>query len=77
MSSDFIVIGGGLVGAAVSYGLRRTGASAIMLDEGDTAFRASRGNFGLVWVQSKGDGMHEYAAWSKSHPTFGLSWPVR
>ena len=65
MSSDFIVIGGGLVGAAVSYGLRRTGASVIMLDEGDTAFRASRGNFGLVWVQSKGDGMHEYAAWSK------------
>ena len=54
MSSDFIVIGGGLVGAAVSYGLRRTGASVIMLDEGDTAFRASRGNFGLVWVQSKG-----------------------
>ena len=47
MSSDFIVIGGGLVGAAVSYGLRRTGVSVIMLDEGDTAFRASRGNFGL------------------------------
>ena len=47
MSSDFIVIGGGLVGAAVSYGLRRTGASVIMLDEGDTAFRASREKFWL------------------------------
>src|SRR5262249_10434694 len=26
---------------------------------------ASRGNFALVWVQSKGLGMPEYAAWSK------------
>ncbi|MBH69331.1 MAG: FAD-dependent oxidoreductase [Rhodospirillaceae bacterium] len=65
MVSDFIVIGGGLVGAAVSYGLVKSGASVIMLDEGDTAYRASRGNFGLVWVQSKGDGMHEYASWSR------------
>ena len=65
MSFDFVIVGGGLVGAAVSYGLRRSGASVVMLDEGDTAFRASRGNFGLVWVQSKGDGMHEYASWSK------------
>ena len=65
MVSDFIVIGGGLVGAAVSYGLLKSGATVIILDEGDTAFRASRGNFGLVWVQSKGDGMHEYAAWSR------------
>ena len=65
MTSDFIVIGGGLVGAAVSYGLLKLGATVTILDEGDTAFRASRGNFGLVWVQSKGDGMHEYATWSR------------
>jgi glycine/D-amino acid oxidase-like deaminating enzyme len=65
MASDFIIIGGGLVGSAVAYGLIKSGASVTILDEGDTAFRASRGNFGLVWVQSKGDGMHEYAAWSR------------
>ena len=35
-----------------------------MLDEGDDAFRASRGNFGLVWVQGKGYGMAPYARWS-------------
>ena len=65
MASDFIVVGGGLVGASVAYGLLKSGATVTVLDEGDTAFRASRGNFGLVWVQSKGDGMHEYAAWSR------------
>ncbi|MEF2074714.1 NAD(P)/FAD-dependent oxidoreductase [Consotaella aegiceratis] len=64
-SSDFIVVGGGLVGAAVSYGLARQGHSVFLLDEGDVAFRASRGNFGLVWVQSKGDGRPEYARWTR------------
>ena len=63
--SDVAVIGGGLVGSAVAWGLAREGAKVIVLDEGDDAFRASRGNFGLVWVQGKGDGMHEYAAWSR------------
>ncbi|MEQ8587462.1 MAG: FAD-dependent oxidoreductase [Thalassobaculaceae bacterium] len=63
--SDVAVIGGGLVGAAVAWGLARAGARVTVLDEGDDALRASRGNFGLVWVQGKGDGMHEYAAWSR------------
>ncbi len=63
--TDTIVVGGGLVGAAVAYGLARRGERVVMLDEGDIAFRASRGNFGLVWVQSKGDGMPEYARWTR------------
>ncbi|MEO7726175.1 MAG: FAD-dependent oxidoreductase, partial [Burkholderiales bacterium] len=33
--------------------------------EGDVAFRASRGNFGLVWVQSKGIGVPEYQRWTR------------
>jgi glycine/D-amino acid oxidase-like deaminating enzyme len=45
---DAIVIGGGLVGAAIAYGLRREGLETALIDEGDVAFRASRGNFGLV-----------------------------
>lgn len=61
---DVIVIGGGLVGAAVAYGAARLGASVVVLDEGDDAFRASRGNFGLVWVQGKGAGMRSYARWT-------------
>lgn len=63
-TSDLIVIGGGLVGTAIAYGAARQGARVTMLDEGDDAFRASRGNFGLVWVQGKGFGMAPYARWT-------------
>ena len=62
---DFAVIGGGLVGAACAYGLQRQGLKVLMLDEGDVARRASRGNFALVWVQSKGLGMPAYARWTR------------
>lgn len=62
---DAIVIGGGLVGGAIGYGLARRGLEVALLDEGDTAFRAARGNFGLVWVQSKGAGVPEYQRWSR------------
>jgi hydrogen cyanide synthase HcnC len=62
---DVAVIGGGLVGAAIGWGLARAGRRVAVLDEGDVAYRASRGNFALVWVQSKGLGMPEYAAWTR------------
>jgi len=62
---DFAVLGGGLVGAAIAWGLARAGRRVAVLDEGDVAYRASRGNFALVWVQSKGLSMPEYAAWTK------------
>lgn len=63
---DAVVIGGGLVGSAVAYGLRRTLDRVAVLDEDDVAYRASRGNFGLVWVQSKGMGMPRYGSWTLS-----------
>jgi glycine/D-amino acid oxidase-like deaminating enzyme len=65
-SPDVLVVGGGLVGTAVAYGLAREGAKVTVLDEGDGGFRASRGNFGLVWVQGKGYGLSPYARWSRS-----------
>lgn len=61
---DAAVIGGGLVGAATAYGLARAGQRVAVFDEGDMAVRASRGNFALVWVQSKGLGLPDYAAWT-------------
>jgi glycine/D-amino acid oxidase-like deaminating enzyme len=63
-SYDVAVVGGGLVGAATAWGLARIGQRVLVLDEGDIAYRASRGNFALVWVQSKGLGMPEYAGWT-------------
>src|SRR5580658_10229559 len=62
---DLIVIGGGLVGGAIAWGAASQGASVAVLDEGDIAYRAARGNFGLVWVQSKGAGMPPYAQWTR------------
>ncbi|HET8996157.1 MAG TPA: FAD-dependent oxidoreductase [Acetobacteraceae bacterium] len=64
-SFDVAVVGGGLVGAAIAYGLARLGKRVAVLDEGDIAYRASRGNFALVWLQSKGLGMPAYAGWTK------------
>ena len=63
-SADVTVVGGGLVGVAIALGVARRGLRVAILDEGDTAHRASRGNFALVWVQSKGLGMAEYGVWT-------------
>ena len=64
MAYDYIIVGGGLVGSAVAYGLAGRKHKVAVLDEGDRAFRASRGNFGLVWVQGKGADYAPYAQWS-------------
>jgi hydrogen cyanide synthase HcnC len=62
---EVAVIGGGLVGAAVAFGLRSLGPKLALLDEGDVAHRAARGNFGLIWVQGKGMGLPPYGAWTQ------------
>lgn len=72
-SYDAIVLGGGLVGAAIGHGLQRQGLRTLLLDEGDVAFRASRGNFGLVWVQSKGLGAPHYQRWTRGSAE---EWPA-
>ncbi|MCG7493177.1 FAD-binding oxidoreductase [Thalassobius sp. Cn5-15] len=61
-----LVIGGGVVGLSVAYGLLKQGAQVTVIDGSDTDARASRGNFGLVWIQGKGAKAPHYAAWSRS-----------
>lgn len=61
---DVAVIGGGLLGSSIAWGLGRLGQRVAVLDEGDIAKRASRANFALVWVQSKGLGMPAYTGWT-------------
>jgi glycine/D-amino acid oxidase-like deaminating enzyme len=63
-SFDTIVVGGGVVGLSLAYGLQRCGERVLVLDEGDQAIRAARGNFGLVWVQGKGLDNPAYARWT-------------
>lgn len=65
MNKQLTVVGCGLVGAAIAYGAARRGITVRVLDQGDTAFRASRGNFGLVWLSSKGGGMPRYVRWTR------------
>lgn len=65
METEYAIIGGGVVGLSVAWGLLKRGRRVIVLDGDDGAFRASRGNFGLVWVQSKGLNQPRYAQWSQ------------
>lgn len=60
-----LIIGGGIVGLSLAFGLLKQGKKVIVLDAGDNDFRASRGNFGLIWIQGKGENCPEYAHWSR------------
>ena len=59
-NAEVIIVGAGIVGSAVAYGLVRLGRRVLVLDGEDLDFRAARANFGLVWVQGKGPGMPAY-----------------
>ena len=58
--ADFAVVGAGVVGASIAFGLVQHGYSVLLLDGVQTDPRASGANFGLVWVQGKGPGVPEY-----------------
>lgn len=71
--AEVLIIGGGIVGTSIAWGLARRGSQVLVLDEGDDAFRAARGNFGLIWVQGKGATSPPYAAWTRRS---ALAWPA-
>uniref|UniRef100_UPI001C2FA45E FAD-dependent oxidoreductase n=1 Tax=Bacillus sp. GbtcB10 TaxID=2824755 RepID=UPI001C2FA45E len=58
---DVVVVGGGLIGTACGLGLAMRGIDVAIIEGRDNAFHAARGNFGLVWSQSKGARGREYA----------------
>jgi glycine/D-amino acid oxidase-like deaminating enzyme len=65
-NADVVVIGAGLVGSAIAYGLARRNVRVLVLDGGDRDFRASNGNGGLVWLHGKGLGMPAYQRLTRS-----------
>lgn len=62
---SIIIVGGGVVGLSLAYGLLGQGKQVVVLDGKDDDFRASRGNFGLIWVQGKGLKAPAYAQWTR------------
>ncbi len=72
MATRGIVIGGGIVGLSIALGLVNAGVEVIVLDGDDADNRASYGNAGLIWVQSKGVNHLPYALWSRQSAAL---WP--
>lgn len=62
MNADVVIVGAGLVGSAIAYGLAGRTMRVLVLDGGDIDFRASNANMGLVWLQGKGMDMPAYQA---------------
>lgn len=72
-----IIVGGGIVGLSIAYGLLEKGEDVIVLDGADDDARASHGNFGLVWIQGKGIGAPQYARWSQRSATLWAGYAER
>jgi glycine/D-amino acid oxidase-like deaminating enzyme len=52
-STDVLVIGGGIVGAASAYHLARRGASVTLLESERLAFGATGRNLGFIWAHTR------------------------
>lgn len=72
-TADYIIIGGGLTGAAIGLGLvRRNAGKVVLFDEHLPTQRLSRANFGLTWFMCKGANSPQYAKWCR---TACMLWP--
>jgi hydrogen cyanide synthase HcnC len=60
-----LIVGGGVVGLSLAYGLLNAGEEVTVIDGADDDYRTSRGNFGLVWVSGKGGKCVDYSRWTR------------
>ncbi len=56
LSTDVLVIGGGIVGAASAYHLARRGAAVILLEANQLASGATGRNLGYIWLHTRRPG---------------------
>ena len=61
--TDILIIGGGVTGCALAYGLSRKNHKIVVLDAPSPTNMASRTNVGLIWCQSKFLHLPNYAKW--------------
>jgi len=69
---DVAIIGGGVVGVSIAFAMRALGSRLAVIDGPGAVRPASRANFGLVWVQGKGEHDPAYAAWTLAS---ARAWP--
>lgn len=65
MEYDVIVVGCGIVGASLAYGLLGQKLKVLAIDGRDGDARAAKANFGLVGAQGKGHGAPDYQRLSR------------
>ncbi|NRP70912.1 Hydrogen cyanide synthase subunit HcnC [Ensifer psoraleae] len=70
---DVVIVGGGIVGLCIGYGLVKCQLRVAVLDGNDADFSASRGNFGMISVSNKGFSNIPYFRLSL---TSGRLWPL-
>ena len=58
---DIVVIGSGVIGSSIAYGLSQYQNLKIAVIDERVGYKASLGNFGLIWLQSKGYNNPDYA----------------
>lgn len=64
-STDILVIGAGVTGASVAYGLSKSNKKVTLIDAPPNKLdRSSRSNMGLIWCQSKALGNRPYVEWT-------------
>ena len=71
-STDVLVIGGGIVGAATAYHLSRRGASVILLESDRLASGATGRNLGFIWLHTRRRGPELDLAMSTRNELEGL-----
>lgn len=64
MEHDIIIVGGGICGVALAYGLSGEGRKITVLDTPTEVNKATRTNVGLIWCQSKFLHLPDYAKWA-------------
>lgn len=57
-SADVIVVGGGVIGTAITYYLAKSGADVLLLDKAELGSETSSACDGFVILQSKSPGIH-------------------